>query len=87
VNTGHRPIWKLGHIVGHIWNLGQQRTKIQKFKLTIVQVGISKKCTLKKFSSNSKEENKLKILQFLSNLKEKNVSQEDFLFKIHHKAS
>jgi hypothetical protein len=28
----------------------------------IIQVGISKKCTLKKFSSNSKEENKLKIL-------------------------
>jgi hypothetical protein len=34
-------------------------------------VGILKKYTLKKFSSNSKEENKLEILQFLSNLKEK----------------
>jgi hypothetical protein len=34
-------------------------------------VGILKKYTLKKFFSNSKEKNKLEILQFLSNLKEK----------------
>jgi hypothetical protein len=45
-------------------------------------VGISKKCTLKKFSSNSKEENKLKILQFLSNLKEKNKIAFNFLYAI-----
>jgi hypothetical protein len=46
------------------------------------QEGISKKCTLKKFSSDSKEENKLKILQFLSNSKEKNKIAFKFLYAI-----
>jgi hypothetical protein len=50
--------------------------------LTYKQVGISKKCTLKKFSSNSKEENKLKILQFLLNLIEKNKIAFNFLHAI-----
>jgi hypothetical protein len=37
------------------------------------EVGFAKKRAFKKFLSNSKEENKLKILQFLSNLKEKKI--------------
>jgi hypothetical protein len=38
--------------------------------------------TSKKFSSISKGENKLKILQFLSNLKEKNKIGFNFLYAI-----
>jgi hypothetical protein len=39
-----------------MYSFGQFGLRTKKIK----QVGISKKCTLKKFSSNSKEENKLK---------------------------
>jgi hypothetical protein len=67
---------------------GHVKEKIRFMNVCIIlhlqklQVGITKKCTLKKFSSTLKEENKLNSMQFLSNLQEKNKITFTFLYAI-----